>query len=93
MVRSCEQAVAVGLPAIAFTEHLEFTVGGTGDAIVDVATDHRWWSRIKRDRNLYRRNQWRRGASRLLIYQCRGLWEGVRRHEWEFKRVGVHFPA
>jgi histidinol-phosphatase (PHP family) len=47
MVRSCEQAVAMGLPAIAFTEHLEFTVGGAGDAIVDVATDHRWWGRIR----------------------------------------------
>ena len=47
MVRSCEQAVALGLPAIAFTEHLEFTSGGPGDAIVDIATDHRWWSRIK----------------------------------------------
>ena len=47
MVRSCEQAIAIGLPSIAFTEHLEFTVGGPGDAIVDVATDHRWWSRIK----------------------------------------------
>jgi histidinol-phosphatase (PHP family) len=47
MVRSCEQAIAIGLPAIAFTEHLEFTAGGAGDAIVDVATDHRWWGRIK----------------------------------------------
>jgi histidinol-phosphatase (PHP family) len=47
MVRSCEQAVAMGLPAIAFTEHLEFTVGGEGDAIRDVATDQRWWGRIK----------------------------------------------
>ena len=47
MVRSCEQAIAIGLPSIAFTEHLEFTVGGPGDAIVDVATDHRWWGRIK----------------------------------------------
>jgi histidinol-phosphatase (PHP family) len=47
MVRSCEQAVAVGLPAIAFTEHLEFTAGSAGDAIVDVATDHRWWGRIR----------------------------------------------
>ena len=47
MVRSCEQAVAAGLPAIAFTEHLEFTAGGDGDAIVLVATDHRWWGRIK----------------------------------------------
>src|SRR6201995_6208785 len=47
MVRSCEQAVAIGLPAIAFTEHLEFTASAPGDAIVEVATDHRWWSRIK----------------------------------------------
>jgi histidinol-phosphatase (PHP family) len=47
MVRSCQQAVAVGVPAIAFTEHLEFISGGPGDAILDVATDHRWWSRIK----------------------------------------------
>ena len=47
MVRSCEQAVALGLPAIAFTEHLEFTEGSPGDAIVSVATDHRWWGRIK----------------------------------------------
>ncbi len=47
MLRSCEQAVAMGLPAVAFTEHLEFTSGGPGDAIVHVATDHRWWSRIK----------------------------------------------
>jgi histidinol-phosphatase (PHP family) len=47
MVRSCEQAIAIGLPAIAFTEHLEFTVGGEGDAILDTATDRRWWGRIK----------------------------------------------
>jgi len=47
MGRSCEQAVTVGLPAIAFTEHLEFTAGAPGDAIVDVATDHRWWGRIR----------------------------------------------
>jgi histidinol-phosphatase (PHP family) len=47
MVRSCEQAIAIGLPSIAFTEHLEFTVGGAGDAILDTATDRRWWGRIK----------------------------------------------
>jgi histidinol-phosphatase (PHP family) len=47
MARSCEQALAVGLPAIAFTEHLEFTEGGEGDAIGAVATDARWWNRIK----------------------------------------------
>lgn len=47
MTRSCEQALAIGLPAIAFTEHLEFTAGREGDAIAGVATDARWWSRIK----------------------------------------------
>jgi histidinol-phosphatase (PHP family) len=47
MVRSCEQALAIGLPAVAFTEHLEFTVGGEGDAIDGIATDARWWTRIK----------------------------------------------
>ncbi|HUN33805.1 MAG TPA: PHP domain-containing protein [Trebonia sp.] len=47
MVRTCEQAVAVGLPAVAFTEHLEFTTAGDGDAITGVAADARWWSRIK----------------------------------------------
>ncbi len=47
MARSCEQALAIGLPAIAFTEHLEFTTGVDGDAIGGVATDARWWIRIK----------------------------------------------
>jgi histidinol-phosphatase (PHP family) len=47
MVRSCEQAVALGLPSIAFTEHLEFTSGGEGDAITGLAADARWWNRIK----------------------------------------------
>ena len=45
MARSCEQALAIGLPGVAFTEHLEFTAGGEGDAIVGVATDARWWTR------------------------------------------------
>lgn len=47
MARSCEQALAVGLPAIAFTEHLEFTEGGDGDSIAGIATDARWWNRIR----------------------------------------------
>src|ERR1700749_676586 len=47
MVRSCEQAVTIGVPAIAFTEHLEFTAGGAADAILAIATDQGWWSRIK----------------------------------------------
>jgi len=47
MARSCEQAVAIGLPAVSFTEHLEFTSGGAGDAFTGLATDARWWSRIR----------------------------------------------
>src|SRR3954451_10164272 len=31
LLRTCEQAVAVGLPAIAFTEHLDFTVWAAED--------------------------------------------------------------
>jgi histidinol-phosphatase (PHP family) len=31
MARSCERAVAAGLPAVAFTEHLDFTDWGAGD--------------------------------------------------------------
>src|SRR4028118_2028348 len=31
MARACEQAIAQGLPAIAFTEHLDFTVWGPDD--------------------------------------------------------------
>ena len=33
MVRSCEQAVAAGLPGVAFTDHLDFTVPADGDRI------------------------------------------------------------
>ena len=33
MVRSCEQALAVGVPAVAFTDHLDFTDWTDGDQI------------------------------------------------------------
>ena len=33
MVRSCEQALAAGVPAVAFTDHLDFTVSTDGDRI------------------------------------------------------------
>ncbi len=32
MLASCARAVALGIPAVAFTEHLDFTVWGPGDA-------------------------------------------------------------
>jgi histidinol-phosphatase (PHP family) len=47
MARSCEQAIAIGLPSVAFTEHMEFTAGGEGDAINGLSTGARWSSRIK----------------------------------------------
>ncbi|MGH3095760.1 MAG: PHP domain-containing protein [Streptosporangiales bacterium] len=33
MERTCERAVAIGLPAVAFTEHVDFTEWGEGDHI------------------------------------------------------------
>ena len=33
MARACARAVALGLPAVAFTEHLDFTEAGPGDPI------------------------------------------------------------
>jgi histidinol-phosphatase (PHP family) len=50
MASCCEQAIAVGVPAIAFTDHLEFTIAGDGDTVTDVVgvtADTRWWGRIK----------------------------------------------
>lgn len=35
MVRACEQALAVGLPAVAFTEHVDFTEWGAADQPVN----------------------------------------------------------
>jgi histidinol-phosphatase (PHP family) len=35
MAAACAQAVQLGLPSVAFTEHLDFTVAGPGDALAD----------------------------------------------------------
>lgn len=45
MARSCERALALGIPSIAFTEHLEFAAGAEGD--VGAATEGRWQNLIK----------------------------------------------
>src|SRR5262249_15875408 len=47
MERCCRQAVGLGLPSIAFTEHLEFTDGSDGDLATGVITDSRWGGRIR----------------------------------------------
>jgi histidinol-phosphatase (PHP family) len=41
MVRSCEQALAAGVPAVAFTDHLDFTTGTDADLIVAEHIDPR----------------------------------------------------
>jgi histidinol-phosphatase (PHP family) len=46
MVRSCEQALAVGVPAVAFTDHLDFTVGTDGDRITAEHIDPRPYARM-----------------------------------------------
>jgi len=47
MARSCEQAIALGVPSVAFTEHMEFTTSQPGDKIAGLGTDHRWWKKIR----------------------------------------------
>lgn len=47
MVRSCEQALAAGLPAVAFTDHLDFTVSTDADLIAAEHIDPRPYARMR----------------------------------------------
>jgi histidinol-phosphatase (PHP family) len=47
MRRSCEQALAAGVPAVAFTDHLDFTTGTEGDRIAAEHIDPRPYSRMR----------------------------------------------
>jgi histidinol-phosphatase (PHP family) len=47
MVRSCEQALAAGVPAVAFTDHLDFTVSTDGDRIAAEGIDPRPYARMR----------------------------------------------
>jgi histidinol-phosphatase (PHP family) len=47
MVAECERALAVGVPAIAFTEHLDFASYGPGDAIAATGVHPGWWDAIR----------------------------------------------
>jgi histidinol-phosphatase (PHP family) len=47
MVRSCEQALAAGLPAVAFTDHLDFTVAAEGDRIAAEHISPRPYARMR----------------------------------------------
>jgi histidinol-phosphatase (PHP family) len=46
MVRSCEQAVAAGLPGVAFTDHLDFTTWTDGDRIGTMDLDPHRYARM-----------------------------------------------
>lgn len=43
----CYRAVDMGLPALAFTEHLEFTETTEGDLAAGTVTDTRWWGGVQ----------------------------------------------
>jgi histidinol-phosphatase (PHP family) len=50
MLQTCERALALGIPAVAFTEHVEFTDWmRDGDAVGAHIGDNKldWWSRIR----------------------------------------------
>jgi histidinol-phosphatase (PHP family) len=47
MTRSCEQALAVGVPAVAFTDHLDFTTWTDGDQIAAENLDPRRYDRMR----------------------------------------------
>ena len=47
MARSCEQALALGVPAVAFTDHLDFTDPMDGDQIVAEGLDPHRYQRMR----------------------------------------------
>jgi histidinol-phosphatase (PHP family) len=47
MVRGCEQALAAGVPAVAFTDHLDFTTATDGDLIAAQHIDPRPYARMR----------------------------------------------
>lgn len=47
MAGACQRAVDLGLPAVAFTEHLDFTDYATGDAIAGTGVQPGWWQAIR----------------------------------------------
>ena len=47
MVRSCEQALAAGLPAVAFTDHLDFTTATDGDRIAAEHVEPRPYAQMR----------------------------------------------
>ncbi len=47
MIAACQRAADAGIPGIAFTEHLDFTDWGPGDAIAATGIRPGWWDAIR----------------------------------------------
>jgi histidinol-phosphatase (PHP family) len=47
MARACERALDLGLPGVAFTEHVEWTQWTAGDAIAHDPLKLDWWAKIR----------------------------------------------
>jgi len=47
MVAECERALELGVPAVAFTEHLDFSDYGPGDAIAAAGIRPGWWDAMR----------------------------------------------
>jgi histidinol-phosphatase (PHP family) len=47
MAAACQRAVDLGIPAVAFTEHLDFSDGAPGDAITASGVKPGWWDAIR----------------------------------------------
>ena len=47
MVAECERALELGVPAVAFTEHLDFNDYGPGDAIATTGIKPGWWDAMR----------------------------------------------
>jgi histidinol-phosphatase (PHP family) len=47
MLAACQRAFELGLPGLAFTEHLDFNVAGPGDAVGDAGIKLGWWDAMR----------------------------------------------
>jgi histidinol-phosphatase (PHP family) len=74
LLRACERAVEIGLPAIAFTEHLDFTVWDAADrATAQGLQDRHPANQLPIDVDLYAETIW---EARQRFPQLR-IWSGV----------------
>src|SRR3712207_413714 len=90
LLRACERAVEIGLPALAFTEHLDFTVWDAADrATAQGLTDRHPANQLPIDVDLYAETIW---EARGRHPQLR-IWSGVEAGEPQrFGARGLRSP-